>query len=135
MAYTDFTITAPAATQTPGAALTSARENLLAMRDALIGGAGLFPGWNCQAQNANGTSPPTDPTKPAQYLWSKGTERIKMALTWGTTGGAADQVTRVVISYSADSGATYDIIKGDTSGGYYDSTYDSEGNWISGAWS
>ena len=44
MAYTDYVRTTPdPTTQTPGQAFTSDRNNQLALRDALIGGAGYMP--------------------------------------------------------------------------------------------
>ena len=109
--------------------------NILAMRDGLIFGVGLFPGWDVQAQDTGGTTPPADPAQPDEILASKGTERIKLVLTWGTSGGEDGNVTRVVTSYSANSGTDYYVIKGGSTNGYLDLTYDTDGNWLSAAWS
>lgn len=136
MAYTDYVATTPdPTTQTPGQAFTSDRANLLALRDALIGGTGFMPGWSCVAQNTAGTSPPTTPAAPDQLLFSKGTERLKCALTWATDGnGDRSKVTRIVVSYSANSGTLYDVIKGGSTNGYFNITYDANDNFLSSAW-
>ena len=131
MPYTDFNPLTPApATQTPGEAFTSDRENLLALRDAMIAGGGFMPGWSCVAQNSDGSTPPVPADTPAQLLLSKGTERIKAVLTW-----ASGAVTRIVVSYSANSGTDYVVIKGGTTNGYCDISYDASGNYLSSAWS
>ena len=131
MAYTDYVPTTPdPSTQTVGQAFTSDRNNLLALRDAVLASAGYLPGWSCTAQNGDGSTPPVPADTPAQLLLAKGTERIKCALTW--TDGA---VTRIVVSYSSNSGGAYDVIKGGSANGYYDITYDASGNFLSAAWS
>jgi hypothetical protein len=130
MAYTDYVTTTPdPTTQTPGQAFTSDRANQLALRDAIIGGSGYLPGWSCYAENTNGTRPPTTPDKPPQLLYSKGTERLKCVLTW-----TDDNVTRIVISYSANSGSTYDVMKGGSTNGYFNITYDASDNFLSATW-
>lgn len=130
MSYADYVATTPdPTTQTPGQAFTSDRANQLALRDAIIGGSGFLPGWDCVAENADNTSPPTTPDQPAQLKFSKGTERIKAVLTW--TGA---NVTRIVTSYSANAGATWDVIKGGSANGYYNITYDASDNFLSAAW-
>lgn len=131
MAYTDYVITTPdPTTQTPGQAFTSDRQNLLALRDGILFGAGFLPGWNCHAENADNTEPPDNPEKPAQLKLFKSQERIKIALTW--TG---DNVTRIVCSYSANNGSTWDVVKGGTTNGYYNITYDANGNFLYADWS
>lgn len=130
MSYTDYVATTPdPTTQTPGQAFTSDRENLLALRDALIGGTGFLPGWTCYAENADNSRPPTTPEQPAQLKFAKGTERIKAVLTW-TDGN----VTRVVTSYSANAGVDWDVIKGGSTNGYYNFTYDVNNNFLSSDW-
>jgi len=130
VSYTDFVATTPdPTTQTPGQAFTSDRENLLALRDALIGGVGFLPGWSCYAENADHSRPPTTPDQPAQLLFAKGTERIKAVLTW--TGA---NVTRIVVSYSANAGTDWDVIKGGSTNGYYNITYDVNDNFLSADW-
>lgn len=137
MAYTEFSDTTPnPATQTPGQCFTSDRNNTQAMRDAIIGIAGGFIGWDWDSYDSNDTTPPVlTPDQPAYFIWSKGTMRVKAVLTWGTTGGEEDQVTRIVYSYSSDSGSNYDVIKGGSTNGYYDFTYNTNGVPTSGTWS
>lgn len=136
MAYTPFENSTPdPSTENGTTAFDSTRENLLAMRDALIA-FGNFPGWDCAAQNSNGSTPPTDPTQPYQFVWSRGTERIKMVCTWGTTGGEDDNLTDAVFSYSSNSGSSYDLIADtDYPLGKVSLTYDANANYLSHSWS
>lgn len=130
MSYLDYDTSKPdPTTQTPGQAFDANRANLLAMRDAIIGSAGFFPGWSVALQNSDG-SPATDPSQPAQILYSKGAERLKLAITW--TDGLA---RRMVVSYSPNSGSSYDVIKGGSANGYFDLSYNGNGLFTSGAWS
>jgi hypothetical protein len=131
MAYTDYDPDLPdPTTQTLGQAMTSDRNNLLAMRDMILAGVGTFAGWDAEAQDSDGTTPPTTPSQADQIVWSSGTERVKLALTY--TDGL---VTAMTVSYSADSGSNYDVIKGGTTNGICALTYDTDGNWLSTAWS
>ena len=50
-------------------------------------------------------------------------------LTWGTTGGAAGNVTQAVYAYSANSGSTYDTV------GTLSITYDTAGYVTGTTWS
>ena len=100
--YTLYDPTKPdPATQAGTAFGQSARDNLNALRDAAILGGG-FPGFNLAA--SGGT-----PEKPTQLLYSKGTERVRATLTWGTVGGEAGNVTVAVYAYAPDA-ATYSTI-------------------------
>lgn len=131
MSYTDYNPATPdPTTQTPGQAFTSDRANLLAMRDAIISGVGFFPGWTIELQNGDGSTPPTDPSQPAQIVYANGVERVKLAITWGS-----GRVTRLVTSYSANSGSNYDVIKGGSTNGYFNLNYDANGLFLSGTWS
>lgn len=67
--------------------------------------------------------------QPETLLYTKGTERVRAALTWGTTGGEAGNVTVAIYSYSSDSGLTYSTI------GTKTVTYDGSGNVVSTTWS
>jgi hypothetical protein len=80
----------------------SERNNLKAVRDACIMGGGFY-GFNLAV--SGGTA-----VQPALLTYSKGTEKINAALTWGTTGGEAGSVTVAVYSYSSDSGTTWATI-------------------------
>lgn len=95
----------------------SARDNIQTVRDACILGGG-FPGFNLSA--TGGTA-----DQPALLTYSKGTERIKSALTWDGNGN----VTVAVYSYSVDSGTTYATI------GTCTITFDANQNVTSTTWS
>lgn len=137
MAYTDYDDAQPVSSGASlGTIMTNVRNNLRAMRDAIVGISGGFIGWDWDSYDSNNATPPVlTPDQPAYIIWSKGTLRVKAVLTWGTVGGEAGQVTRIVYSYSADSGSNYDVIKGGSTNGYYDFTYNTDGVPTSGAWS
>ena len=189
MTYSLFDPTKPdASTQNGTAIMTSIKENLNALRDAIIMGGGFF-GFNLNANGGVGTGSITSnvltitamtsgtfavgqvisgsgitpaPTisslgtgtggtgtynittanvgsititgtntvgQPQALSYTKGTERVRAALTWGTTGGELGNVTVANYSYSSDSGATYSNIGTNTI------TYDSGGNVLSTLWS
>lgn len=135
MAYSEFDKTLPDSTLSAGTDVPDeTRMNLLALRDAI---ADNMVGWDAEAQKSDGTAPPTDPEQPEQWVYSKGTERIKVSLTWGTSGGATDQVTEEVWRYSSNSGSTYDLMADavDAPLAKRTFTYDSNGNLLSWAWS
>lgn len=117
MAYTEFDKAAPdASTQNGTQVFQSTLNNLKAIRDACAMGFG-FPGWS---GTPTGTAP-----EYTEWLFSDGgTERIKAVLTW-TSGN----VTRVVYSYSSNSGGAYDQI------GQLDITYNGDGYVTGTAWS
>lgn len=121
MAYTLFDPTKPdAATQNGTSFASSTRTNDAALRDACILGGG-FPGFNLAA--SGGTA-----AQPTQLLYSKGTERVRSTLTWGTVGGEAGNVTVAVYDYAPDA-VTYSTI------GTKTVTYDGSGNVLSTTWS
>jgi len=120
MAYTQFADNKPVATDTGPDVVDDMRNNLMAIRDMVVMGA--MPGWTMTPSGGTASQPTT-------ITWSKGTERIKAVLTWGTTGGADGNVTVAVYSYSSDSGGTYDTIGTETM------TYDVDGNITKIEWS
>ena len=122
MPYIFFDTTKPdAATQNITGFASSVRTNEAALRDAAIL-AGGFPGFNLAI--SGGTA-----EQPALLTYSKGVERVKAALTWGTAGGESGNVVSAVYSYSANSGTTYDAI------GTKTVTYDALGNVTQTTWS
>lgn len=122
MAYAQFDPTKPdAATQNGTAFAQSARDNLKAIRDAAIIGGGFY-GWSMAA--SGGTA-----EQPATITYSKGNERVRAYLTWGTAGGEAGSVTAATYSYSSNSGTSWDIIGTNTI------VYDASGNVTSTSWS
>ena len=136
MAYTDFDPALPdPSTDSPGECFDDALANQLAMRDAIIGGNGIFPGWDMAAYDASDNTPPASAAdEPAYIIWSDGSDELKATLTWGTSGATDGLVTRMVFSYKVSGGA-YEVIKGGTTNGYCDMTYDASSNLTSMAWS
>lgn len=122
MPYIAYDTTKPdSATQNIAQFGTSIRTNELALRDAAILSGG-FPGFNLAV--SGGTA-----SQPALLTYSKGVERVKATLTWGTAGGEAGNVVSSIYSYSANSGVAYDVI------GTKTVTYDGLGNVLSTTWS
>jgi hypothetical protein len=128
MAYTLFNGALPNGASQNGTQFgQSARDNLNAVRDACILGGG-FPGFN-MASNVTPTA-----AQPTQLLYSKGTERVRATLTWGTVGGEAGNVTVAVYAYSANSGADYTTTPNGAIG-TKTITYDGSGNVTATTWS
>ena len=69
----------------------------------VLSAGGLVPGWDWQAQDSDGTHPPTSPATPDQVVCSRGTARLRFAYTWGT-GGALEAVS---IHASGNEGTTW----------------------------
>jgi hypothetical protein len=84
---------------------------------------------------SNNTPPASDADEPAYLVFSKGAERVKVVITWGASGVTDGWPTRLVTSYSSNSGTDYHVIKGGSDNGYFDITYDASGNVTSAAWS
>lgn len=118
MAYTAFDPALPDGASQNGTQFgQSSRNNLKALRDAdFFGG---DSGWTYSQSGGTASEPTT-------MLWSKGTERIRITATWGTTGGNNGNVTTAVLEYSSNSGGVYDTIESRTM------TYDGSGNFTSG---
>lgn len=122
MPYSQFDPAKPDGSTEDGAAvLQSARNNFKALRDACIMGGGFY-GFDLAV--SGGTA-----DQPALLTYAKGTERVKAALTWGTTGGENGNVTVAVYSYSSDSGGAYSTI------GTKTVTYDANANVTATTWS
>lgn len=121
MAYVTYDQSKPADPQNGAQVMQSTRDNLRAIRDAVLMGGGFF-GWPLAV--AGGTA-----EQPATLTYSNGTERVRATLTWGTTGGGAGSVTTAVYAYSSNSGTDYDTIKTKAI------TYDASGNVTATAWS
>lgn len=102
MAYTAFDATKPDATAQNGTQFAQAiRNNQAAMRDAIV--CGTFPWWNFSKSGGTAEQPTT-------ILYKKGTDWLRITLTWGTTGGADGNVTVAVYAFSSNSGGAYDTI-------------------------
>lgn len=121
MAYTNFDATKPnAATQNGTAFAQSTRDNLSAIRDMVIAGVPFW--WNISF--AGGTAEQRE-----QIFYNNGTQWIRGNITYGTTGGATDNVTTIVYAYSSNNQATYDGIT------TMNVTYDTNGNVTAVTWS
>lgn len=121
MAYTGLDLTKPDGAAQHGAeVLQSVRDNQRALRDMIV--AGFAAGWAMSL--SGGTA-----GQPAQVLKSAGTERLRATLTWGSTGGAAGNVTQAVYAYSANGGGSYDTV------GTLSISYDTAGLVTGTTWS
>lgn len=120
MAYTPFVSDKPNIADTGTAVIDNTRQNLMALRDACV--AGVLAGWALTA--SGGTA-----EYPTQLLYSKGTERVRLTITWGSSGGALYNPQTIVYAYSADSGGLYDTI------GTLTNTYDTNGYLTAASWS
>lgn len=120
MAYNAFTDGKPVGTDTGLEAIDYMRENLMALRDAVV--AGAMAGWDYAP--SGGTA-----DEPATVTYSKSTERIRGSITWGSSGGADGNPTEIVWEYSSDSGSTWDAI------GTESITYDASANVTAVTWS
>ena len=119
MVYTKFVPDKPDIADTGAEVVDDTRQNLMALRDAIVGGA--LVDWDMAA--TGGTA-----AEPAEILYSKGTERIRLTITWGTTGGEDGNPTDVLYEYSSNSGGAYDSI------GTWSGTYDANGNLTAESW-
>lgn len=119
MPYVQFNSTKPTGAANGSTTLQHVRENLAAIRDIVAMGAA--PGWAYSV--GAGTN-----AKPTTMLWKNGTEWIRAVVTYGTSGGAADNAVTVVFSYSANSGVAYDTI------GTQSLNYDANGDVVSTSW-
>lgn len=118
--YVQFDQTKPnPATQDITAYSASVRTNLAAVRDIALTGAA--PGWDYSW--SGGTA-----DQPTHMIWAKGTERVRVTCTWGTTGGETWNLILAVFEYSSD-GIDFDTIGTETL------TYDADSNLTSTIWS
>lgn len=122
MAYTALDVSKPdAATQNGTQVCQSIRDNLRGMRD-MLAAMGMVQGFNYSV--SGGTA-----SEPAQQFYKRGTEWIKVVLTW-----ASGNVTKAAYYYSSNSGGAYDPMA-DASGSYVlNITYDGSLNVTSSTW-
>lgn len=120
MAYTHYQDSKPDVSDIGSDLVEDIRQNFMALRDALV--AGAVYGWDMTP--SGGTA-----DQPVVIKFNRGTsEYLKLALTWGTTGGEEGNVTVCVFSYSTDD-SIYDTI------GMLTMTYTSEGFVTAASWS
>jgi len=98
MAYNQFNPATPAGTQTGTAAVDSMRNNLIALRDSIIGG--FVVGFTYAAQAGNSI-----PELPQFQTWSNGALRLRATNTWSGTF-----CTQTLWEFSSNSGGSYDPI-------------------------
>ena len=122
MAYIPFLEDTPDIADTGAKVIDDSRQNLMALRDAIV--CGSLKAWDLATADITGGTA----TEPAQLVYKKATEWIRLAITWGTAGGADGQPATIVYSYSANSGTLYDTI------GTLSTTYDTSGNVRSSLW-
>lgn len=120
MAYNQFVPDKPVISDTGGQVIDAIRQNLMALRDAVLTGA--MVGWSMAQTGANAEQPDT-------ITYANGVERIRLTITWGSSGGALGQPTIVVYDYSGNSGTSWDSM------GTVTSTFDSGGNMTAQSWS
>lgn len=123
MAYTAYDVTKPDASTQAGTAFgASAKANLAALRD-LIAALGAVQGFNYSF--SGGTS-----DKPTDMLFTRGTEIVKVSLTYD----GSNRVATATYRYSSNSGTSYDPMA-DAAGKYICTyTYDANG-LASSTWS
>ena len=103
MAYTQYDIDKPDGTETGPQVVTSMRENMQALTDAIV--SGMFYGWDFSQAAGTGTE-----EQPQYVYYKNGTDWLRGEYTWGTSGGGDGAVTQAVWSRSYDSGSNYDTI-------------------------
>lgn len=116
MAYTLFNKDKPTGSDSPPTNADNTRKNLLAVRDAVV--AGAFEGWDMST--SGGTA-----AEPDKILHTKGTEIVRLDLTWNASGNPS----QIVYEYSSDSGSSYDTI------GTESISYDANDNVTGTTWS
>lgn len=97
MPYKHYQPDKPVMTDTGQQVIDTTRENLMAMRDAVV--MGTMTGWD-------GAPAGADPDYPDTLTYSKGTERLRLTLTWGS-GATEGYITAIVYDYSPDAGVTW----------------------------
>lgn len=122
MAYVPFVDDKPVSSDNGNDTIDDARENLMALRDAVIIGA--LAGWNYSKTDGTGSA-----EQPQYIIYKNGTNWIRATLTWGSSGGSDGNVTVALWEYSSNSGTGYDTIGTETI------AYDTASNVTSTTWS
>jgi len=121
MAYVPFVSDKPIISDDGDVVINNTRENLMALRDAIVSGA--LTGWDLTVTVGGGSA-----EEPDEIIYKNGTEWIRLDITWGTAGGEDGNPTVVVYAYSSNSGSAYDTI--DT----WTGTYNANGTLTAGDW-
>lgn len=110
MTWTAFDKALPDAASTGTVDVADTRNNQNSLYFWLILTTGCIPGF-AATNNANGTTIPYD--QPTEWYFRRGAAAtagsiwIKVALVWGTSGGANGNVTQADFFLSEDGGTTY----------------------------
>lgn len=124
MVYVQFLSDKPVIADDGDVVITNTRENLMALRDAIVMG-GLFD-WDLTVEIGGGTA-----EEPDEIHYERGTaEWIKADITWGTAGGEDGNPTVIVYTYSTD-----DFSASNETIGTWTGTYNSNGTLTAGVWS
>lgn len=122
MAYNNYQPTKPDASADNGTNFgANTKRNLQALRDC-IAALGGVQGWDMTPSGGTAEEPTT-------ITYAKGTERIKVTLTW-TSGN----VTKERYEYSSNSGSSYDNMVDENGEAYRNITYDGSGNCSGWTW-
>ena len=102
MAYEHFDPARPDEAVDDGAAtLARIRANSRALLDQVVGGFAV--GW--AATPSGGAA-----ARPAEWLFAKGADGLRITQTWGTTGGSAGRLVQAVYARSYNGGSTWETI-------------------------
>jgi hypothetical protein len=125
MVYVAFVSDKPVIADDGDVVITNTRENLMALRDAVV--AGALVDWDMSQTVGGG-----DTDEPDEILYSNNgnTEALKLDITWGTAGGEDGNPTVIVYHYSTD-----DFSGSDETIGTWTGTYNSNGTLTVGTWS
>jgi phenylacetate-coenzyme A ligase PaaK-like adenylate-forming protein len=119
MSYAGFDASKPNPDQTGTQFANSTRENMLFLRDAVR--LGTMPLWDLATTGTSG--------QPSAITYSKADERLRVSLTYGSSGATDGAVTQAVYEYSDNAGTDWDAIGTETI------TYDGSGNVTAINWS
>ena len=125
MVYVAFVSDKPVIADDGDVVINNTRENLMALRDAVV--AGALKGWDMTLTVGGGSDEEPDEIR---YSNNGNTEAIKLDITWGTTGGEDGNATVIVYSYSTD-----DFSVSDEAMGTLTNTYNSNGTLTASVWS
>jgi len=75
-----------------------------------LGGTGTYVVSASQTVGSTSITGTNTVTTPQGLSYTNSTERIRVGITWGTTGGASGNPEVLKYYYSSDTGATYSII-------------------------
>lgn len=125
MAYIDFVKGKPVIADDGDEVLNYTRENLMALRDAIV--MGVFVDWDMTVTAGTGTA-----AEPQYILWRSGqdagTDRVRATITWGSAGGADGNPTVILYQFSVN-GSVWDTI------GTLTISYDVDANVTATDWS